>query len=444
MRDEGETIYALSSASGRAGIAVIRISGPEAPTVYCEFTGLALDSPRQFRRAELSDPADGKKLDDSLVVFFPHPNSYTGEDVVEFHVHGGVAVSTAVLTALAGRSNMRIAEPGEFTKRAVFAGKMDLTEAEGVIDLIDAETEAQRRQALRQSAGALRQVYEKWVARLSVILAHLEAEIDFPDEDLPTTIFEKEKHEILCLIDELTIHLDDSRRGERLRSGLLISIIGPPNAGKSSLLNLLARREAAIVSARAGTTRDVVEAHLDLGGYPVVVADTAGIRETEDEVEKEGVRRALDVAKSSDLKIAIFDAAAPPPPLNSPYIDRDTMVVFNKIDKAPVPAWVGPAGVKHFGMSATGGEGVEIVLVALQQRIADLIGNTELPSITRVRHREAVTNCVESLRRSLGEVLPELAAEEVRLAVRALGRITGGVDVEGLLDVIFRDFCIGK
>ena len=443
MPDNAETIYALSSAPGRAGVAVVRISGPDAGAVFVAFTGRAADRPRLVRRVGLIDPASGERLDDSLAVWFAAPNSYTGEDIAEFHIHGGVAVPAAVLRALSRWPGLRMAEPGEYTKRAFHAGKLDLTEAEGVIDLIDAETEGQRRQALRQSEGALRQVYEAWSFRLATVLAHLEAEIDFPDEDLPESIIDKEIHHISLLIGEISLHLDDGRRGERLRSGLAIAIIGPPNAGKSSLLNMLSHREAAIVSTRAGTTRDIIEVHLDLGGYPVVLADTAGIREAADEIEQEGVRRALGAAKRADLKIAIFDAAEPPPGDLS-YIDTDTIVVINKIDRVPVPAWASTVVGQQFAISVTEHRGVNVLLDALQERVKECIGLTESPTITRARHREAVATCVDALQRSVKAALPELVAEDVRLAVRALGRITGRVDVEDILDIIFREFCIGK
>ncbi len=443
MLDNAETIYALSSAPGRAGVAVVRISGPDAGAAFVAFTGLAADQPRLVRRVGLIDPASGERLDDSLAVWFAAPNSYTGEDTAEFHIHGGVAVPAAVLNALSRWPGLRMAEPGEYTKRAFHAGKLDLTEAEGIVDLIDAETEGQRRQALRQSKGALRHVYEAWGSRLATVLAHLEAEIDFPDDDLPDSINDNEFYQISLLIDEITQHLDDGRRGERLRSGFVIAIIGPPNAGKSSLLNMLARRDAAIVSTHAGTTRDIVEVHLDLGGFPVVLADTAGIRLAEGEIEQEGVRRALEAAARADLKIAIFDAAEPLP-ADLSYIDTDTIVVVNKTDLAPIPAWVDSLGIQEFAISVKEDTGVSVLLDALQERVKDRIGLTESPMITRARHREAVATCVEALQRSAAATLPELVAEDVRLAVRALGSITGRVDVEDILDIIFREFCIGK
>ena len=443
MSDNSETIYALSSAPGRSGVAVVRISGPNAAAVFVAFTGLAADRPRFVRCVGLVDPVNSERLDDCLAVWFAAPNSYTGEDTAEFHIHGGIAVSAAVLNALSRWPGLRMAEPGEYTKRAFYAGKLDLTEAEGIIDLIDAETETQRRQALRQSKGALRHIYEAWGSRLAMILAHLEAGIDFPDEDLPDSINDQTFHQISVLINEITQHLEDGRRGERLRTGLSITIIGPPNAGKSSLLNMLAHRDAAIVSTRVGTTRDIIEVHLDLGGFPVILADTAGIRLTEDEIEQEGVRRAREAAACADLKIAIFDATEPPP-VDLSYIDNDTIVVINKIDLAPVPAWVGNAGIQEFAISVKKDMGIPAMLDALQERINVHIGFTESPMITRSRHREAVMTCVEALQRSAVAATQELVAEDVRLAVRALGRITGAVDVEDILDLIFREFCIGK
>ncbi len=444
MKYSAETIYALSSAPGRAGIAVVRISGREAGAVYRAFTGLVPSRPRFTRRTIISDPANGERLDDGLAVWFPSPNSFTGEDLTEFYIHGGIAAPSAVLDALSRWPKLRLAEPGEFTRRAFHEGKLDLTEAEGIIDLIDAETEAQRRQALRQSSGALRKLYENWNKRLVGSLAHLEADIDFPDEDLPKNIAEELAINISCVLGEIAQHMDDMRRGERLRSGVYVAIIGPPNAGKSSLLNVLARRDLAIVSSRAGTTRDVIEVHLDLGGYPVVVADTAGIRDAADEIEQEGVRRALGVAASSDLKVAIFDAAEPEPELALSYIDSETIIVINKIDQAKIPDWVTSKGIKHFPLSVLTGVGIETFLAELQEFVIDQIGVIGSPMITRVRHREALGDCAESLRRALNTRQSELAAEDVRLAVRALGRITGRVDVEDVLDVVFRDFCIGK
>jgi tRNA modification GTPase len=440
-----DTIFALASGGGRAGVAVIRISGPRADDALSSLTGKALPAARQATRVLLKEPSAGEVLDDGLALRFPAPRSYTGEDVVELQVHGGLGVIAAVLDALGRIEGLRLAEPGEFTRRAVLAGKLDLTAAEGLLDLIEADTDAQRRQALRQAGGALGRLYDGWRGRLVAALAHLEAAIDFPDEDLPEDLVAKFRGDVNKLAAEMARHLDDGRRGERLRRGLMIAIVGPPNAGKSSLLNALARRDAAIVSARAGTTRDVVEVWLDLAGLPVMAADTAGLREAADEIEAEGVRRARQWAGTADLKIVVF-AADEAPAAGVEMVGPDTLVVVNKVDLGD-PGWRRDFdGIGIFKMSLKSGEGVEAFIAALtavaRERMGAGDGSAAL--LTRARHREAVVFCRDALDRALEARLPELAAEDLRLAVRALGRITGAVDVEELLDVIFRDFCIGK
>ena len=439
------TIFALATAPGRSGVAVVRISGPEAGSALAALTGRALPAPRRAVLTKLRDPRTGDALDDALVLRFTAPASFTGEDVVELHLHGGRAVVTGVIEALATLPGLRLAEPGEFTRRAFEHGKLDLTEAEAVADLIDAETTAQRRQALRQMEGALGRLYDGWRERLMRSLAHIEADIDFAEDDLPGGVADAVRPVIAGLVDEIGAHLDDGGRGERLREGLHIAIVGAPNAGKSSLLNALARRDAAIVSARAGTTRDIIEVHLDLGGYPVVLADTAGLREAAaDEVEEEGIRRARDRAARSDVKVAVFDATTLPDldPATLDLIDRDTVVVFNKTDLATAGDL--RPDLSPIPVSAHTGSGLKALEEKLTEYSGDRLAIGSAPSLTRARHRAALTECRESLLRALEAPLPELAAEDVRLASRALGRITGRVDVEDLLDVIFRDFCIGK
>lgn len=443
------TIYALASGAARAGVAVIRISGSGADGALAALTGKPLPTPREAMLAALLDPQTGELLDKGLALRFPGPRSYTGEDVVELHIHGGLGVTAAVLDALGRLPDLRLAEPGEFTRRAVLAGKMDLTAAEGLLDLIDADTDAQRRQALRQAGGALRKLYDGWRARLVAGLAHLEAAIDFPDEDLPESLITEFRTGMGDLAREMTDHLKDGHRGERLRQGLMVAIVGPPNAGKSSLLNALARRDAAIVSARAGTTRDVVEVWLDLGGYPVLVADTAGLRDAADEIEAEGVKRARHWAGTADLKIAVFAADALPAEGSTgglDLVDENTVIVVNKTDLARSDWKRGKAGLGLYKMSLTTGEGVEGFIQGFSREVARCLemGLSGAPVMTRVRHREAVIDCLGALDRALSAALPELAAEDLRLAARALGRVTGAVDVEELLDVIFRDFCIGK
>ena len=388
----------------------------------------------------LSDPANGEPLDDGLVLWFPAPNSATGEDVAEFHLHGSRAVLAAFIEVLS-RLGLRLAEPGEFTRRAFLNGKLDLTQAEAIADLAAAETEAQRRQALRQLAGALGGLYRDWSRRLTRILAHLEAAIDFPDEDLPPEIEDRISAETDDLAAEIGRHLADGNRGERLRDGIGVAIVGPPNAGKSSLLNRLARREAAITSPIAGTTRDIVEVAIDLNGYPVVLADTAGLRDSSDAIEQEGLRRALRRAEEAEIRLFVFDArhraeasgaAAWPGP--------DTILVANKIDLAGMRQDLPDTALP---VSALTGAGFDALLATLSDRIAQAY-RTEAPFLTRARHRQSLEEAAASLHRARSATLPELQAEDLRLALRSLGRITGTVDVEDLLDVIFRDFCIGK
>jgi tRNA modification GTPase len=441
-----DTIYALSSGPGPAGIAVFRVSGPESGVALRALAGVAeLPPPRVAIRVVLMDPQDGTALDDGIAIWFPGPNSYSGEDMVELHVHGGPAVIAAMLRSLGGRPGLRLAEPGEYTRRAFNAGKLDLTEAEGIADVIAAETEAQRRQAVRQADGALGRLYDGWREALVGAMAHYEALIDFPDEGLPKEVVEKVSHQISWLVDNISRHLDDSRRGERLRQGLDIAIVGPPNAGKSSLLNWLARRDAAIVSERAGTTRDVIDVAMDLGGYPVVLADTAGLREVADGIEEEGVRRARRRAEAADLRILVVDGqdeagfgdAAD-------LVDGSTILVLNKSDLGPARVVTDKPSLGTFAISVRTGAGIDGFLEGLEAVVRDRIGLAVQPALTRARHREALEECLDALRRSLGAPLPELTAEDLRLATRSLGRITGRVDVEDLLDVIFRDFCIGK
>ncbi len=441
-----ETIFALSSGGARAGIAVVRISGPGAVESLGLLTGATPPPARRMGRAILKHPMNGETLDHGLVVWFPGPASFTGEDVAELHVHGGRAVIDAVLNALAAIPALRVAEPGEFTRRAFERGKLDLTAAEGIADLINAETEAQRRQALRQMEGELGQLYEGWHDFLVGVMARLEATIDFSDEDLPGGLEEEVHRDVLALDAGIAAHLSDDRRGERLRDGVHLAIIGPPNAGKSSLLNVLARRDAAIVAATAGTTRDIIEVHLDLGGYPLVVADTAGLRAASGRVEDEGVRRALRRADDADLKLVVFDGAIWPETdaRAVELVDARAIVVINKVDLGrPVPP-LSLAGRPALPISALTGEGIEDLLVVLTSAVAECCLSSAAPLLTRARHRAALEECRAALARYLEAGAADLAAEDLRLAARALGRITGRVDVEDILDVIFRDFCIGK
>jgi tRNA modification GTPase len=437
-----ETIYALASAAGAAGVAVHRVSGARAGEVFARLCRRGLPAPRQAVRVTLHDPATDEALDDGLALWFPAPHSFTGEDVVELHLHGGRASIAVALDALGRLDGFRLAEPGEFTKRAFTAGKLDLTAAEGLADLVAAETEAQRRQARRQSAGELGALYEGWRARLLSLLAYQEAAIDFVDEDLPPDMLADAAEQIAALIADIDAHLADNRRGERLRGGLSVVILGAPNAGKSSLLNALAQRDAAIVSSRAGTTRDVIDVHLDLGGWPVILTDTAGLRDTADDIEGEGVRRARLRADEADVKLVLFDGTAIPDRHTIDIIDENSVVILSKTDLHTGSREV--AGHAALPISAKTSAGMTELLARLQSEVARRMDLSGSPALTRQRHRKSLENCREALQTAMSATAPELMAEELRQAAQALGRITGKVGVEDLLDKIFRDFCIGK
>ncbi|MEZ5994222.1 MAG: tRNA uridine-5-carboxymethylaminomethyl(34) synthesis GTPase MnmE [Hyphomonadaceae bacterium] len=435
------TIVALASGAGRAGVAVIRLSGPGAGAALCALSGRALPKPRLATRTAFCAPQGGLSLDDGIALWFPGPASFTGEDVAELHVHGGPAVIEAVIGACLSQPGVRPAEPGEFTRRAFENGKLDLAETEGLADLVDAETEGQRRQALRQRRGALSAVYERWRGRLIEAAALIEAEIDFPDEDLPGALAQRAGPMLEELANDMGRHLDDAHRGERIRDGYRIAIIGPPNAGKSSLLNALAKREAAIVSHIPGTTRDVVEVRLVLGGFPVWIADTAGLREAADAIEAEGVRRALARAEEADLRIAVVEAGEAVPADLSASLRTGDLQVRSKSDLRRSAREPGEQQV-----SAVTGEGVAELEALIAKRVTEALGREEAPALTRARHRRLV----EEARAALARAMPalglgaELAAEDVRAASAAIGRLTGRIDVEDLLDEIFSSFCIGK
>ncbi|XP_077644888.1 5-taurinomethyluridine-[tRNA] synthase subunit GTPB3, mitochondrial [Lonchura striata] len=444
----GDTIFALSSAPGRCGVAVIRASGPGSAGVLRSLTGTpGPPPPRVLALRRIRDPQSAETLDRGLVVWFPGPHSFTGEDCAELHVHGGPAVVSGVLRALGRLPGLRPAEPGEFTRRAFAHGKLDLTAAEGLRDLIGAETEAQRRQALRQMEGDLGRLYQRWSHALTQALAHLEAYIDFSEDDnVEEEVLARVAGTVRALLQELRGHLRDGRRGELLRGGVRAVIAGPPNVGKSSLLNLLCRRPAAIVSPSAGTTRDVLEVALDIGGYPLLLSDTAGLRRAADPVEREGVRRARQRLCQADLVLAVLDAtsvsptpaalgaalAALEPPPGTPCV-----LVLNKADllggprgsPSATPAPTGTPGPPVTLLSCKTGEGLEALLELLTQQLAQL------------RHLGA---CAAALARFGAGGDLALAAEQLRLARRELGRITGHVGAQEVLDIIFRDFCVGK
>lgn len=441
------TIFALSSAAGRAGVAVVRVSGPHAGMILSVMAAKR-PKPREAVGRKIVHPTTGEVLDRGVVIWFPAPKSFTGEDVAELHLHGSVAVVRAVLAGLALFPECRPAEPGEFARRAFDNGKIDLTQAEGLADLIDAETEGQRRQALRQAQGALSSLYESWRQSLIEAAGLVEASIDFSDEtDVASDAFAQGRTIVSDLEKRLRRHLEDHHRGEILRAGFQVVLAGPPNVGKSSLLNALARRDAAIVSEEAGTTRDVIEVRLDLAGLPVIVSDTAGIRETDGAVEREGIRRSVARASDADLVIWLTDIHAPeptPPGEFREMADR-TLLVLNKSDlaldgKQPV------LPDDMIVISVKTGAGIDVLTDRLAAIVKERISPSDAPALTQDRHRRLLEQAAEDLGAFLAgdPNHTELRAEDLRRAAVAIGRITGRIDVEDVLDQVFGRFCIGK
>ena len=460
MHPREQTIFALSSGRPPSAIAIVRVSGPEAATALTLLAG-KIPLPRMATRALLRD-GNRQPIDDAVVLWFPGPASATGEDLAEFHVHGGRAVLAALFAALSTLEHMRAAEPGEFTRRAFENGKLDLTEAEGLDDLIHADTDRQRSQALRQLKGLLGDRARDWRAQIIEASALIEAGIDFSDEgDVPVELIAAALAKIKTLLDEIQQVLVEQGRRERLREGLVVAIAGPPNVGKSTLMNQLARREVAIVSPHAGTTRDIIEVQLDLDGYPVTVIDTAGIRDTDDPVEREGVRRARARAAEADLVLWLVDATheknldegAAPVWVVRNKIDLDAVESDAAVSRVDAVIHRRPAGVSKQGrtnadfvISASRGDGIAELISALVGFAQSYFGSGEGGLISRERQRKLLEQTAVALRRSTSVIEhgDELAAEELRIAARSLGQLLGRVDVEDLLDVIFRDFCIGK
>ena len=449
MHPRDQTIFALSSGKPPTAIAIVRVSGPEASRVLGALSKKIIH-PRIATRALLADDS-GEAIDDAVVLWFPAPASATGEDVAEFHIHGGRAVLAALTTTLAKFENVRPAEPGEFTRRSFENGKLDLTEAEGLDDLIHADTDRQRRQALRQLKGLLGDRARDWRREIIEASALIEAGIDFSDEgDVPAELIAPALQRVRVLLEDIESVLAVEGRSERLRDGLVVAITGPPNVGKSTLLNQLARREVAIVSPHAGTTRDIIELHLDLDGYPVTVIDTAGMRDAVDPVEQEGVRRARFRAADADLRLWLVDVQAEG---DGEEGLREWMaegqngfwVVRNKVDDLIDPGAVdSAAGWPCHSISAANGKGIPELMTALAQFAAARFAD-ESSLISRVRHRDLLRQTADALGRAVD--LPEqseLIAEDLRVAAHRLGQLLGRVDVEDVLDVIFRDFCIGK
>jgi tRNA modification GTPase len=444
-----DTIFARITGAGRAAVAVVRVSGPSTRTMLGHLVG-AVPQPRLAAIRRLS-ASNGRVLDQALVLWMPAPNSFTGEDCAELHVHGGRAVVDGLAEALTALG-ARPAQPGEFSRRAFENGKLDLLQAEAVADLVDAETEAQRTQALAQLSGSASRRYTGWRAELVKALALIEAEIDFPDEDLPGALAEQARPTLQSLSDDFDAALRDATRGQRVRDGYQIAIIGAPNAGKSSLFNALLERDAAIVSEHAGTTRDVIEAQLRVEGFLVTIADTAGVRITDDEVEAEGVRRARAWASRASLRIALLepDTAALPVWVEETLTSGDILVLA-KADltrtRAQDPsAWAEERRLTTVRASTVSSGGLEALLGELRSRVLRDLGAAEQPLVTRVRHEHALRAAAASLSRALSmlDVSPEAAAEDVRLTAGALSGLVGSVDREAVLDQVFSSFCIGK
>jgi len=435
MTDAAATIFALGAGVGKTAIAVVRLSGPQAPAVVQNMAGV-LPPPRRAHYAALRDPENGELLDRCIILYFPAPASATGEDYAEFQLHGGRAVVEGVLAALARQPGLRPAEPGEFVRRGFAHGKLDLSQAEALADLIEAQTQGQRRQALRVAGGALRCKVEGWRGALIEALALIEAELDFSDE-ADVDDFDRRRLEALLapVRAEMTMALQDNPASEQMREGFRVMILGPPNAGKSTLINALTQRDIAIVSPHAGTTRDMIEAHLDIDGLPVTVIDTAGLRDASDEIEKIGVARVFDALGAADLVLWLAADGASPPPLSDGV---EILRVASKCDlAAPPPGWL-PLCVPR-------GDGISSLLGEIGARARVRLGDGETALFARARHRSATRVALDALAQASMPQKPlELVAEDLRRAAQALGRIVGAVDVEDILDAVFSRFCIGK
>ncbi len=442
------TIYALSSGPGLAGISVIRVSGPDTKKVILKLTNKELPLPRVASRRKINKIKDNQLIDDGILIWFPGPRSYTGEDMAEFHVHGSKAVVDEIHTSISEIDGCRLAEPGEFTKIAFQNGKINLLKAESISDLISSETEIQRQQAIKIMSGKSAYKFNSLRERLLKILSNIEAKIDFPEDDLPKTILKNLYSETKNIKLEIEKILNDQKVGERIREGFKIAIVGPTNAGKSSLINYLSQRDVAIVSEIAGTTRDVIEAHLNLDGFPVIISDTAGIRESKDEIERKGIKLALEKAENADLNIIVIEPKSVDFKqfLNN-FGPQKSILVINKID----------LGINHINNEVEQYESIQVsikqeknldkLINMIKKNLKNKFISHEDIYITRQRHRTNLEKCVEHLKNFEKKNLTEdfdKAAEDLRLATRALGKIVGNVDVEEILGTIFNDFCIGK
>ena len=442
------TIYALSSGPGLSGVAVIRISGPDTKKVLSKLTNGDLPKPRVATLKKINKINTNELIDEGIILWFPGPQSYTGEDMAEFHVHGSRAVIETLHLSISNIEGCRLAEPGEFTKLAFLNNKINLLKAESIGDLISSETEIQRRQAIKMVTGKSNEIYNSWRENMLKILSHVEAKIDFPEDDLPKDIEEKIKNEVGKIKKEIIKNLDDQKTGERIREGFKIAIVGPTNAGKSSMLNYLSRREVAIVSETAGTTRDVIETHLNIDGFPVIVSDTAGIRESKDEIEKKGIKLALKKAEDADLNIVVIE------PKNADFtgflrdlINERSILVVNKSDLGVDNMINNFKKYDPIYLSLKKEKNIEQLVSAIKDKLKNQFLKSEDILITRERHRQHLEQCVlnlENFENKNSSQDFDKAAEDLRLATRQLGMIVGKVDVEEILGSIFNDFCIGK
>ena len=442
------TIYALSSGPGVSGIAVIRVSGKNAADVVKKLTGSKLPPARTATLSKFNENGANEMIDEGVIIWFPAPNSYTGEDLAEFHVHGSRAVIKAMHSSISKIKNCRLAEPGEFTKIAFQNGKINLLKAESVADLISSETEIQRKQALKIMGGKSSDKFNSWRERLLKILSHIEAKIDFPEENLPKNIINEIQKTSNNILAEIKKTLNDQKVGERIREGFKIAIVGPTNAGKSSLLNYLSKRDVAIVSEIAGTTRDVIETHLNLDGYPVIISDTAGIRNSKNEIEKKGIKIALNRAEDADLKLVIISAK------NVDFsnvlkglLTKNAILVVNKSDLIKGKLNNKFKRYVHVLISIKKNLNLNKLISKIKSKLKNKFTTNEDILITRERHRQNLINCVQHLEKFQKKKSAQdydKAAEDLRLATRHLGMIVGKVDVEELLGSIFNDFCIGK
>ena len=442
------TIYALSTGPGISGVAIIRISGPEASLVIRSLTGKQIPKPRMATLRKINNTNTSELIDEGIIIWFPGPESYTGEDMAEIHIHGGKAVIQAVHSSISKLKNCRLAEPGEFTKLAFQNGKINLLKAESIADLISAETEIQRVQAVKIMEGKSSDKFNQLREKLLKTLSFIEAKIDFPEEDLPNDIFNKIKknsNDVLINIEKI---LNDQKIGEIIREGFKIAIVGPTNAGKSSLLNNLSNREVAIVSETAGTTRDVIETHLNLDGYPVIVSDTAGIRESKNEIEKKGINLSLKKAENADLKLVVVDARSVDlSGILSNFLKKDAILVINKSDLIKHQLNQISGNIDHVLISIKENTNIEKLISKIKDKIKNKFISYDDILITRERHRQHLEQCANHLKNfniKNDQKDIDKAAEDLRLATRHLGMIVGKVDVEELLGSIFNDFCIGK